>query len=107
MERPIKAPFICFPFLQDYVPLMNAMIMGLGWIPWFVPRGADLINNLPGVILTLWIGLVFATMVYFHGNVKDLEPKPGSVTPIQKTAAGLMFLADAIMLGLALYLILR
>jgi len=100
-------PFICFPFLQDYVPLMNAMIMGLGWIPWFVPRGADLINNLPGVILTLWIGLVFATMVYFHGNVKDLEPKPGSVTPIQKTAAGLMFFVDAIMLGLALYLILR
>jgi hypothetical protein len=107
MERPIKAPLICFRFLQDYVPLMNAMIMGLGWIPWFVPRGADLLNNLPGVILTLWIGLVFATMVYFHGNVKDLEPKPGSVTPIQKTAAGLMFLVDAIMLGLALYLILR
>ena len=107
MEHPIKAPLICFRFLQDYVPLMNAMIMGLGWIPWFVPRGADLINNLPGVILTLWIGLVFATMVYFHGNVKDLEPKPGSVTPIQKTAAGLMFLVDAIMLGLALYLILR
>ena len=107
MERPIKAPFICFPFLQDYVPLMNAMIMGLGWIPWFVPRGADLINNLPGVILTLWIGLVFATMVYFHGNVKDLESRIGSVTPIQKTAAGLMFLVDAIMLGLALYLILR
>jgi len=51
--------------------------------------------------------LVFATMVYFHGNVKDLEPKPGSVTPIQKTAAGAMFLVDAIMLGLALYLILR
>jgi hypothetical protein len=46
-------------------------------------------------------------MVYFHGSVKDLEPKPGSVTPIQKTAAGLMFLADAIMLGLAFYLILR
>jgi hypothetical protein len=107
MERPIKAPIICFRFFEDYVPLMNAMIMGLGWIPWFVPRGADLINNLPGVILTLWVGLVFATMVYFHGNVKDLEPKPGSVTPIQKTAAGLMFLVDAIMLGLALYLILR
>jgi hypothetical protein len=46
-------------------------------------------------------------MVYFHGNVKDLESKPGSVTPIQKTAAGAMFLVDAIMLGLALYLILR
>jgi hypothetical protein len=86
---------------------MNEIIMGLGWIPWFVPRGADLVNNLPGVILALWIGLVFSTMVYFHGNVKDLESKPGSVTPIQKTAAGLMYLVDGIMLGLALYLILR
>ena len=64
-------------------------------------------NNLPMVIITLWLGLLFSTMVYFHGSVKDLEPKPGSVTPIQKTAAGLMFLADAIMLGLAFYLILR
>ena len=87
--------------------LMNEIMMTLGWVPWFVPRGVDLINNLPAVIITLWLGLVFSTMVYFHGSVKDLEPKPGSVTPIQKTAAGLMFLADAIMLALAFYLILR
>jgi hypothetical protein len=107
MERPLKAPLICFHFFEDYLLLMNEIIMGLGSVPWFVPRGVDLVNNLPGVILTLWIGLVFATMVYFHGNVKDLESKPGSVTPIQKTAAGAMFLVDAIMLGLALYLILR
>jgi hypothetical protein len=86
---------------------MNEIMMTLGWAPWFVPRGVDLINNLPAVIITLWLGLVFSTMVYFHGNVKDLEPKPGSVTPIQKTAAGLMVLVDAIMLGLAFYLILR
>jgi len=86
---------------------MNEIIMGLGWIPWFVPRGTDLLGNLPGVILALWIGLVFSTMVYFHGNVKDLESKPGSVTPIQKTAAGLMYLFDGIMLALALYLVLR
>jgi hypothetical protein len=86
---------------------MNEIIMGLGWIPWFVPRGTDLLGNLPGVILALWIGLVFSTMVYFHGNVKDLESKPGSVTPIQKTAAGLMYLLDGIMLALAFYLVLR
>ena len=75
-----------FTFSRITFPLMNEIIMGLGSVPWFVPRGVDLVNNLPGVILTLWIGLVFATMVYFHGNVKDLESKPGSVTPIQKNS---------------------
>ena len=76
-------------------------------LPWFFPRGVDLINNLPTVILALWVALIFSTLVYFHGGAKDLEQKPGTVTPIQRSVGAISILIDVAMLALALYLVFR
>ena len=76
-------------------------------LPWFFPRGVDLINNLPTVILALWVVLIFSTLVYFHGGAKDLEQKPGTVTPIQRSVGAISILIDVAMLALAFYLVFR
>ena len=75
--------------------------------PWFFPRGVDLVNNLPTVILALWVALIFSTLVYFHGGAKDLEQKPGTVTPIQRSVGAISILIDVAMLALAFYLVFR
>jgi hypothetical protein len=76
-------------------------------LPWFFPRGVDLVNNLPTVILALWVALIFSTLVYFHGGAKDLEQKPGTVTPIQRSVGAISILIDVAMLALAFYLVFR
>ncbi len=76
-------------------------------LPWFFPRGVDLVNNLPTVILALWVLLIFSTLVYFHGGAKDLEQKPGTVTPIQRSVGAISILIDIAMLALAFYLVFR
>ena len=76
-------------------------------LPWFFPRGVDLVNNLPTVILALWVALIFSTLVYFHGGAKDLEQKPGTVTPIQRSIGAISILIDVAMLALAFYLVFR
>ena len=76
-------------------------------LPWFFPRGADLVNNLPLIILTLWVALIFSTLVYFHGGAKDLEQKPGTITPIQRSVGTISICIDVTMLVLAFYLVLR
>ena len=76
-------------------------------LPWFFPRGVDLINNRPTVILALWVALIFSTLVYFHGGAKDLEQKPGTVTPIQRSVGAISILIDVAMLALAFYLVFR
>ena len=76
-------------------------------LPWFFPHGADLVNNLPLIILTLWVALIFSTLVYFHGGAKDLEQKPGTITPIQRSVGAISICIDVTMLVLALYLVLR
>jgi hypothetical protein len=79
----------------------------LASLPWFFPRGVDLVNNLPTVILALWVALIFSTLVYFHGGAKDLEQKPGTVTPIQRSVGAISILIDIAMLALAFYLVFR
>jgi len=76
-------------------------------LPWFFPRGVDLVNNLPTVILALWVLLIFSTLVYFHGGAKDLEQKPGTVTPIQRSVGVISILIDVAMLAIAFYLVFR
>ncbi len=76
-------------------------------LPWFFPRGVDLINYLPTVILALWVALIFSTLVYFHGGAKDLEQKPGTVTPIQRSVGAISILIDVAMLAIAFYLVFR
>ena len=79
----------------------------LASLPWFFPRGVDLVNNLPLVILGLWVALIFSTLVYFHGGAKDLEQKPGTVTPIQRSVGAISILIDVAMLAMAFYLVFR
>jgi len=79
----------------------------LASLPWFFPRGLDLVNNIPTVIVALWIALIFSTLVYFHGGAKDLEQKPGTVTPIQRSVGAISILIDVAMLALAFYLVFR
>lgn len=86
---------------------MVAPLIPLAALPWFLPRGADLVNNLPAVILALWIVLIFSTLVYFHGGAKDLEQKPGTITPIQRSVGVISIGIDVTMLVLAFYLVLR
>jgi hypothetical protein len=76
-------------------------------LPWFFPRGVDFVNNLPLIILTLWVALIFSTLVYFHGGAKDLEQKPGTITPIQRSVGAISICIDVTMLILAFYLVFR
>ena len=84
---------------------MTVASIPLASLPWFFPRGVDLVNNLPTVILALWVALIFSTLVYFHGGAKDLEQKPGTVTPIQRSIGAISILIDVAMLALAFYLV--
>lgn len=86
---------------------MTFALIPLASLPWFFPRGVDLVNNLPTVILALWVALIFSTLVYFHGGAKDLEQKPGTVTPIQRSVGAISILIDVAMLALAFYLVFR
>ncbi len=86
---------------------MTIASIPLASLPWFFPRGVDLVNNLPTVILALWVLLIFSTLVYFHGGAKDLEQKPGTVTPIQRSVGAISILIDVAMLTLAFYLVFR
>ena len=86
---------------------MLVALLPMAALPWFVPRGVDLVNNLPIVILALWVALIFSTLVYFHGGAKDLEQKPGTITPIQRSVGAISICVDVTMLVLAFYLILR
>jgi hypothetical protein len=86
---------------------MTVASIPLASLPWFFPRGVDLVNNLPTVILALWVALIFSTLVYFHGGAKDLEQKPGTVTPIQRSIGAISILIDVAMLALAFYLVFR
>jgi hypothetical protein len=86
---------------------MTISLFPFASLPWFFPRGVDLINNLPTVILALWVALIFSTLVYFHGGAKDLEQKPGTVTPIQRSVGAISILIDVAMLALAFYLVFR
>jgi len=86
---------------------MTIALLPFAFLPWFVPRGVDLVNNLPTVILALWVALIFSTLVYFHGGAKDLEQKPGTVTPIQRSVGAISILIDVAMLALAFYLVFR
>jgi hypothetical protein len=86
---------------------MSVASIPLASLPWFFPRGVDLVNNLPLVILGLWVALIFSTLVYFHGGAKDLEQKPGTVTPIQRSVGVISILIDVAMLAIAFYLVFR
>jgi hypothetical protein len=86
---------------------MTIASLPLGLLPWFLPRGVDLVNNLPAVIVALWVLLIFSTLVYFHGGAKDLEQKPGTVTPIQRSVGAISILIDVAMLAIAFYLVFR
>jgi hypothetical protein len=86
---------------------MATSLIPFASLPWFFPRGVDLVNNLPAVILALWVLLIFSTLVYFHGGVKDLEQKPGTVTPIQRSVGAISILIDVAMLAIAFYLVFR
>ena len=86
---------------------MSVASIPLASLPWFFPRGVDLVNNLPLVILGLWVALIFSTLVYFHGGAKDLEQKPGTVTPIQRSVGAISILIDVAMLAIAFYLVFR
>jgi len=86
---------------------MTSTLIPFASLPWFFPRGVDLVNNLPTVILALWVALIFSTLVYFHGGAKDLEQKPGTVTPIQRSVGAISILIDVAMLALAFYLVFR
>ena len=86
---------------------MTVDLIPFASLPWFFPRGVDLINNLPTVILALWGALIFSTLVYFHGGAKDLEQKPGTVTPIQRSVGAISILIDVAMLAIAFYLVFR
>ena len=86
---------------------MTISLFPFASLPWFFPRGVDLVNNLPTVILALWVALIFSTLVYFHGGAKDLEQKPGTVTPIQRSIGAISILIDVAMLALAFYLVFR
>ena len=88
---------------------MDFLVSRLRELPGYVPGLRDLIENLPFLILFLWIGFLFFILVYFRGGIKDLEEKmgKGSITHLQKylwVAAGVSFVS---MVSLAFYLILR
>ena len=88
---------------------MDFLVSRLRELHGYVPGLRDLIENLPFLILFLWIGFLFFILVYFRGGIKDLEEKmgKGSITHLQKylwVAAGVSFVS---MVSLAFYLILR
>jgi len=88
---------------------VDFLINRLRELPGYVPGLRDLIENLPFLILFLWIGFLFFILVYFRGGIKDLEEKTGkgSITRLQIflwVAAAVSFVS---MVTLAFYMILR
>jgi hypothetical protein len=88
---------------------VDVLISRLRELPGYVPGLGNLIENLPFLILFLWISFLFSILVYFRGGIKDLEEKTGkgSITHLQIflwVAAAVSFVS---MVTLAFYMILR
>jgi len=68
-----------------------------------------LIENLPFLILFLWISFLFSILVYFRGGIKDLEEKmgKGSITHLQIFLWAASAISFVSMITLAFYMILR
>ena len=88
---------------------MDVLISRLRELPGYVPGLGDLIENLPFLILFLWIIFLFSILVYFRGGIKDLEEKmgKGSITHLQIFLWAAAAVAFVSMVSLAFYLILR
>ena len=88
---------------------MDFLVSRLRELKTFFPGLQQVVENLPFLILFLWIGFLFSIVVYFAGGIKDLEEKmgKGSITHLQIflwAAAAISFVS---MVSLAFYLILR
>jgi hypothetical protein len=88
---------------------VDVLISRLRELPRYVPGLGDLIENLPFLILFLWIIFLFSILVYFRGGIKDLEEEmgKGSITHLQIflwVASAISFVS---MITLAFYMILR
>ena len=88
---------------------MDFLISRLRELHGYVPGLRDLIENLPFLILFLWIGFLFFILVYFRGGIKDLEEKmgKGSITHLQIFLWAAAVVTFVSMVSLAFYLILR
>ena len=88
---------------------MNFLVSRLRELHGYVPGLHDLIENLPFLILFLWIGFLFFILVYFRGGIKDLEEKmgKGSITHLQIFLWAAAVVTFVSMVSLAFYLILR
>ncbi len=78
-------------------------------LPSFFPSLHNFIENIPFLILFLWIGFLFSILVYFRGGIKDLEEKMGKGSLTRRhiflgVAAVVTFVS---MVTLAFYLLLR
>ena len=88
---------------------MDVLISRLRELPGYVPGLGNLIENLPFLILFLWISFLFSILVYFRGGIKDLEEKmgKGSITHLQIFLWAAAVVTFVSMVSLAFYLILR
>ncbi len=78
-------------------------------LPSFFPSLHNFIENLPFLILFLWIGFLFSILVYFRGGIKDLEEKmgKGSLTRLHIFLGVAAVVTFVSMVTLAFYLLLR
>ena len=78
-------------------------------MPSFFPSLHNFIENLPFLILFLWIGFLFSILVYFRGGIKDLEEKmgKGSLTRLHIFLGVAAVVTFVSMVTLAFYLLLR
>jgi hypothetical protein len=88
---------------------VDVLISRLRELPGYVPGLGDLIENLPFLILFLWIIFLFSILVYFRGGIKDLEEKmgKGSITHLQIFLWAASAISFVSMITLAFYMILR
>jgi len=88
---------------------VDVLISRLRELPRYVPGLGDLIENLPFLILFLWIIFLFSILVYFRGGIKDLEEKmgKGSITHLQIFLWAASAISFVSMITLAFYMILR
>ena len=88
---------------------MDILISRLHELPGYVPGLGNLIENLPFLILFLWISFLFSILVYFRGGIKDLEEKmgKGSITHLQIFLWAASVISFVSMITLAFYMILR
>ena len=88
---------------------MDFLFSRLRELPGYVPGLGNLIENLPFLILFLWISFLFSILVYFRGGIKDLEEKmgKGSITHLQIFLWAASAISFVSMITLAFYMILR